>query len=155
MPFEYVVRPFQSRDSYGRIIIPSVPGGTQRATLTWGAKTSIVPTSLAHQVRFQYVHDPNDPVTCCQEVSLQASNEMETVQIVNEGSGGGQINVKRAKSLRLQKQIKNACDDQPPWEPQFDASSQSVFDNMATEAAQMGVREPTIEKCRVLANFSN
>jgi hypothetical protein len=153
MPFEYFVRPFQSPDSHGRIIIPSVPGGTQRATLTWGAKTSIVPTSLQHQVRFQYVHDPNDPVTCCTEQLDEQDRDTDTIKITSTSDPDAWITVKRATQLRVDKKAANTCNGQPPWEPQIDQSAQSVLDNMATEAAFMGVREPTVEKCRTVLNL--
>lgn len=106
MPFEYVVRPFQSRDSLGRTILPAAPGGIERATLTWGsqhAASATLPTPKSMGVNIQ----------CCNEVITQKSNEASPVSIQLQGPdvAGATIPVKRTDVVLAKKKETNQCDD--------------------------------------------
>lgn len=150
MPFEYAVRPFQSRDAHGRIILPAAPGGfDQRATLTWGAKTSL--DSMGKKGISVTTHWPNDSGSYCAEESVQQTNQMATVSVANEGPNGGSVTFQRAGSIALNK------DTTTTVAPivQVSSSSASVLKNYDTLAAQMGVREPVVEHCGVTAEFNH
>jgi hypothetical protein len=155
MPFEYAVRPFQTPGAQGRIRIPSAPQGfDQRATLTWGNKTSL--DSMGKKGISVSTHWPDFSEGCCTEESAQKSNEMETVTVANEGANGGSVTFQRAKWLKLDKEHRDACGDMAVWyNVQMNASDASIMKNYATLAAQMGVRTPEPEKCKVQATFNN
>jgi len=156
MPFEYAVRPFQTPGAQGRIVIPSAPQGfDQRATLTWGNKTSLDSAAGKKGISVT-THWPDFSEGCCTEVSQQASNEMDDIRIDNLGTNGGSVTVKRARELQLDKTHDNRCGDMSEWyNVQMNASDASVMKNYATLAAQMGVRTPTVEKCKVDSTFIN
>jgi len=156
MPFEYAVRPFQTPGAQGRIVIPSAPQGfDQRATLTWGNKTSLDSAAGKKGISVT-THWPDFSEGCCVEVSQQESNEMDDIRIDNEGTNGGSVTVKRARWVKMDKEHKDACGDMSVWyNVQMNASDASVMKNYATLAKQMGVREPEPEKCKVTADFVN
>jgi len=155
MPFEYAVRPFQTPGAQGRIVVPSALSGfDQRATITWGNKTSL--DSAGDKGISVTTHWPDFGEGCCTEVSEQKSNEMDAIRIDNEGTNGGSVTVQRARELNLDKTHDNRCGDMATWyNVQMNASDASVMKNYATLAAQMGVRTPTVEKCKVDATFVN
>jgi|SRR5580765_1190765 len=106
MPFEYAVRPFQSRDSFGRIILPSTPSGAaERATLTWGSSASLPPGTLPTPTTMGV------NMKCCQEIRTQDGAEMEPVNVQVQGPGAIEIPVKRSNVVLAKKQDENHCDD--------------------------------------------
>jgi hypothetical protein len=153
MPFEYFVRPFQSNDPHGRIIIPSAPGGLdQRATLTWGAKTTVNPSEQPGKGISVTTHWPDaDPEGCCTEKLTEKSRNTELIKIVDTDEPRNWILVRRATQLSLDKEHKNGCNGEDPgvwYNKQINASPASVLKNYETEAAQMGVRTPEPEMCK-------
>src|SRR6187401_2887730 len=117
MPFEYFVRPFQTPDAHGRIVIPSAPGGNvQRATLTWGAKTSL--DAIADKGISVTGSWPNDEPGCCTEQYQEKERKTTQVKITDSTEPENWILVNRATSLSLDKDHRNACGggaDQPVW----------------------------------------
>jgi len=105
MSFEYVIRPFQSRDLFGRAVLPATPGATERATLTWGAKVSPNSIPKAKSIGVN--------VECCNETSTQSSNEASTVSIPIQGpdADGSTISVRRSDVVMAKKKEDNDCDD--------------------------------------------
>jgi len=104
MPFEYAVRPFQAPDSFGRAIIPSVPSARARATLTWGAKTTvkdIVPERTGINVE------------CCSEHLTEVARKTNTVELRGGGnySSENYLVVERATEVKLQKTHQDSCGD--------------------------------------------
>src|SRR5215475_3050358 len=99
---EYAVRPYQTPDSHGKIIIPSTPGSTtQRATITWGSKTTNVP---------QPELGKDFTVVCCTE-ELQEINRLgEYVRIYNPNNHDNFVDVFRARELTHTKPKNNPCD---------------------------------------------
>jgi hypothetical protein len=101
---EYAVRPYQTPNSQGKIIIPSTPGNTtQRATITWGAQNSI-PTA-----------NKGFNVVCCSEQLDELERQGETVQIpiTQAQVDQGHMEVFRANELRLKKKSNDSshpCD---------------------------------------------
>lgn len=105
MPFEYVVRPFQTPDAHGRVIVPSTPSfSTERATLTWGsqhAATATLPTPKSMGVNIQ----------CCNEIINENTRTGDTVKIAASNEPANYIMVHRATEVRLKKKDTNKCDD--------------------------------------------
>jgi hypothetical protein len=99
MPFEYFVRPFQSADSHGRVILPSTPSGFERATLTWGAKVAGLPEPERT--------GPN--VNCCGEQLDEHQRLGEVHKIVSTESPGLFILEHRAAEVRLKKKKQDKC----------------------------------------------
>lgn len=161
MSFEYFVRPFQSVDAHGRTIIPAAPEGTvQRATLTWGAKADLQPFKQGSISVSTHWPDNYSDSPCCTEVSEQKGvPDYNQYTITNLGPSGGIISpVSRGSLVEMNKKTKNACgtaSDGPPSAllAQFNASPASVLANYEREAAQMGVRTPKEERCKVQAQF--
>jgi hypothetical protein len=103
MSFEYIVRPFETPGSHGRIVIPSTPSGTERATLTWGAK--IAPNSIP-KAKSLGVN-----VECCNEVSTEQTRSGDDITITATDNPENYITVRRAKEVKLTKKESNDCDD--------------------------------------------
>lgn len=104
---EYAIRPFTSPNAQGRIIIPATPGSTtQRARITWGAKSTNVPTPEVSN-DFQ--------VICCSEQLHELERTVEIVRI--EGpppdDGPSYVDVARSNTVKLRKQMKNNQCDSP------------------------------------------
>lgn len=102
---EYAVRPYQTPNSQGKIIIPSTPGkATQRATITWGAKNSQVPKA-----------DTGFNVQCCNEQLQEMTREYEIAQIpVSQAQvDQGYVEVARSKVVTLHKKMNNNPCDSP------------------------------------------
>src|SRR4029077_7131771 len=97
---EYIVRPYQSPNSHGGIIIPSTPTGTRtRATLTWGASTTMP------------IPDAGINVECCSEKlkeTKRTSKKIRVFQNDNESSPNW-VDVERPETLNLSKHDKNDC----------------------------------------------
>jgi hypothetical protein len=104
---EYVVRPYQTPNAHGSIIIPSTPRGSrERATLTWGKDASITmptPVEVNEGVNFE--------VVCCQENLNELDRESDTERVYQNGdqTSFNWVDVLRPKSLRLKKKEKNNC----------------------------------------------
>jgi hypothetical protein len=102
---EYAVRPYQTPNSQGKIIIPSTPGSsTQRATITWGAKNSAVPQA-----------NKGFNVVCCSEQLEELERQGETVQIpiTQQQVDVGHMEVFRSNQLKLKKKSNDSshpCD---------------------------------------------
>jgi hypothetical protein len=106
MPFEYAVRPFQSRDSFGRIILPSTPSGAaERATLTWGSSASLPPGTLPTPTTMGV------NMKCCNETLTEDTRTGDTHRIEAENDPDSYIMVHRATEVKLQKKEENTCDD--------------------------------------------
>jgi hypothetical protein len=100
MFLEYAVRPFQTADSHGAIIIPSTPVGTrERATITWGAKATMPSASGMSFV-----------VQCCKNDLTEKDRKNHNVR-VSGSDGESYMDVDRAYQLTLDTQNKNNCDD--------------------------------------------
>src|SRR5215831_5257500 len=102
MQLEYAVRPYQTPNSHGKIIIPSTPGSTtQRATITWGSKSTNVPEPELGK---------DFSVVCCSE-ELQEINRLgEYVRIQDQNNPDNWITVFRSRVLTHQKPKHNPCD---------------------------------------------
>jgi hypothetical protein len=102
---EYAVRPYQTPNSQGKVIIPSTPGAsTQRATITWGAKNSAIPQA-----------NKGFNVTCCSEQLEELERQGETAQIpISETQQTqGYVEVFRSNQLKLKKKSNDSshpCD---------------------------------------------
>lgn len=97
---EYAVRPYQTPNSQGKIIIPSTPSATaERATLTWGAQATM-PTPTA-----------TGGVTCCSDVLDEQSRTGEVVRIYGDAADGDQsyVDVFRSNTLKLSKKSADQC----------------------------------------------
>jgi len=152
MPFEYFVRPFQSPDAHGRIVIPSAPQGfDQRATLTWGNKTTLDSEAGKKGISVT-THWPDfteGDQGCCVEQLQEQGRSSTTVKIVDSHDPENWITVRRATELSMDKNHQNTCNDMAEWyNVQMNASDAAVMKNYATLAKQMGVRDPEPEKCK-------
>jgi hypothetical protein len=99
MPFEYFVRPFQSADSHGRVIIPSTPSGYERATLTWGAKVAGLPAP----------EQGGTNVDCCSEHLDELDRKSDRVTIVDPTTPENYLVVDRAIAVKLRKRKDDQC----------------------------------------------
>jgi hypothetical protein len=149
MPFEYFVRPFQSPDAHGRIVIPAAPQGfDQRATLTWGNKTSLDSTGDKGISVTTHWPDAADQ-GCCIEKLDEKSRTTVQKKIVDSHDPENWITVNRATELSLDKNHKNDCDAMAEWyNVQMNASDAAVMKNYDTLAKQMGVRTTEPERCK-------
>jgi hypothetical protein len=106
MPFEYFVRPFQSRDSFGRIILPSTPGDSvEKATLTWGSSASTTPGTLPKPTSLGV------NIRCCNEELTENTRTGNTLRIHATNEPESYIDVHRATEVVLRKKEENHCDD--------------------------------------------
>lgn len=100
---EYIVRPYQSRNSQGSIIIPSTPvSSRQRATLIWGAKAqAVIPDS------------PDISVVCCDEQLGESKRQSEKVRVYKDGdpTSGQWIDYDRPVRMQLKKKDVASCGD--------------------------------------------
>lgn len=101
---EYIIRPFTSPASNGRLIISHREQGTlEHATLTWGAKSPVPPVK-PQGVQF---------AGCCTESSNEHDDQgydQVTVQAPSGGPSAGQtITFRRANSFSFDRDTKDAC----------------------------------------------
>jgi hypothetical protein len=101
---EYAVRPYQTPNSQGKIIIPATPGSSsQRATITWSAKNSSLPQA-----------NKGFNVQCCSEQLNEIERQGETVQIPisQQQIDDGHMEVFRSNKLKLNKKSNDShpCD---------------------------------------------
>lgn len=114
---EYIVRPWQTPNSHGAIVIPSTPQNTrEKATLTWGAKATM-PAQNTSGIN----------VVCCSEESTEFKREGETVRIQGNGEDNW-IDVFRSNKLHLKKKEKNTCASD--WD-QFSGVGLEITDALA------------------------
>jgi len=101
MSLEYIVRPYQTPDSRGRVIVPSSRIGLpQQAHLTWGAQGTMPPAQI---VGIQ--------IACCNEDQNELSRETSNQRIMGS-DGESYVDVARVEKMKLQKQTTgNGCDD--------------------------------------------
>jgi len=107
MPFEYFVRPFQNRDIFGRIILPSTPeSSTERATLTWGSKTAGTPGTLPTPTSMGV------NIQCCNEIINEDTRTGNTIKISASNEPENYIMVHRATEVKLRKkEDKKDCNE--------------------------------------------
>ena len=102
---EYVVRPYQTPNAQGQIIIPSTPrGAAQRATIKWGAQSTLPQPVFAGVT-----------MKCCDQKSKELSRTGETVRI-HGSDGESYIDVFRANKLKLNHKTQTQGCDDPGWE---------------------------------------
>ena len=125
MPFEYFIRPFQTPDAHGRIIVPSTPSAsTERATITWGGSApGTVPTPKQSGVN----------VECCNETLTESSRTGNTVRINASGDEDSYINVHRATEVKLRKKEKNNCEGTLEKISWVNAEVKSYFADLAAD----------------------
>lgn len=100
MFLEQIIRPYQSPDAHGTIVIPSTPTGTsERATLTWGAKATMPPVNAGE----------NFSVQCCNENLTEKGRTNQQVRITGP-DGESYVDVQRPSQVTLNKKEKNDCD---------------------------------------------
>jgi hypothetical protein len=120
---EYVVRPYQSPDANGAVIIPSTPSGSrQSATLKWGA-TATIPE----------ITGENFNMVCCKEASTEQDRTSDTVRVFQNGDSTSDnwVDLERAKTMDLQKKENNNCGDN--WDDISGVSQQ--IDNILADFA--------------------
>src|SRR5580765_6037365 len=150
MPFEYAVRPFQSPDTHGRIIIPSTPGETpQRATLTWGAKTALNNIQPANS---------GINVECCKDTKSQKSAEMNQVSVGIEGppttvAGSMEILFKRTSVAKFDKTQKDECASDWDQMSYVAAGIKQAFADLEGDI-QAGGAGKTVDHCKATSNFT-
>lgn len=145
---EYAVRPFTSPNSLGKIIIPATPGSTtQRARITWGAKSTNVPTPEVSN-DFQ--------VICCSEQLHELERTVEVVDIPIEltSEDSGKVTVARSKTVKLRKHMNNNKCDSP-----LDTYLGAEFglDDSGDTSIDLGFAgtEKAGEKCGAIWNLNN
>jgi hypothetical protein len=94
---EYLVRPYQTPNAQGAIIIPATPvGAGTLATLTWSGVGST--TMPQPQV------SPNSTsVQCCDETQDELSRETELVRITQQGEPENYVDVARSNKLHIKR----------------------------------------------------
>lgn len=144
---EYAVRPFTTPNSAGKIIIPSTPSAkNQRATITWGTKSTNVPEpSLSNDFS----------VVCCTEELSEVDRMGEEVQIPigQAQTDTGHLTVFRSNRLRLHKPKNNPCDS-----PLDQALGQEFgLDDSGDVTINMGFAgtEKLEEKCGAIWHLNN
>jgi len=105
MPFEYLVRPYQTPASHGRIVLPAAPSSRASATITWGAKVTVsdvVPERTGINVE------------CCSERLAEVSRKTDTIKISGEAPFATEnyLLVERATQVKLKKTGENKCGSQ-------------------------------------------
>jgi hypothetical protein len=94
---EYLVRPYQTPNAQGAIIIPATPVGTrERATLTWGAAATMPERKMT---------SATVNVQCCneQQDELDRISEYIEIPISTDDSGSGHIEVARPTEMHFKK----------------------------------------------------
>jgi hypothetical protein len=102
---EYVIRPYQTPDVYGRIVIPTSETRADRATLTWGATSSGTPyvAKTKDTTGMTYQFD------CCNEGLQEKSRSNHTIRITGS-DGESYVDVERPYQMTLKKKTKTQCD---------------------------------------------
>jgi hypothetical protein len=98
---EYIVRPHQTPNIYGSIIIPSTPSpGRERATIMWGGAGTMPEIKDTNE-------NVNFDTVCCQEHLDELDRTSERTKVFNDA--GDWIEVERPTTLRLKKKDQNHC----------------------------------------------
>jgi hypothetical protein len=145
---EYAVRPFTSPNAQGRIIIPATPGATtQRARITWGAKSTNVPTPQ--------VSDDFQVICCSDQLhELERTVDVVEIPIVQTDDSTGKVTVARSKTVKLRKEMKNNQCDSP-----LDTYLGAEFglDDSGDTSIDLGFSgtEKPGEKCGAIWNLNN
>jgi hypothetical protein len=93
--FEYIVRPYQSPDTFGNTVIPATPKGTrERAYLTWGGKGTM-PSLRFTGLDFNTQERKKDVVL------TEKDRESDIVRIEQPGKPENYVDVARAKKVGL------------------------------------------------------
>jgi hypothetical protein len=133
---ENIIRPFQSPQSHGAIIIASTPSASrERATLTWGAKATMPPVQIT---------DGGDDVACCKEGLTELSRNTETVRITQPGKPENYVDVARAKDVTLRKKEENKCAGD--W-AQFSGVGAAIDEAFASLEADIGLQSVDGHHC--------
>jgi hypothetical protein len=155
MPFEYFVRPFQSTDSHGRVILPATPSGFERATLTWGAKTT------ANQVQLK---KEGQGAGCCKDTRTQNKAEKQFAgqfmqQIWGPGTAGpprphGQwgasVDTKRSVGVLSKVNDTNSCADDWTQMSYVASAVESVLADLKDDIESVGGK--TVDHCKARIN---
>jgi hypothetical protein len=100
---EYVVRPYQSPNAHGAIIVPSTPtGGHQKAFRQWGAKATL-----------PEVQGVNFNTACCKDELKEQDRTSERIRVYQNGdtSSDNWVDLERAKTMNHTKKDNNTCGD--------------------------------------------
>src|SRR6516164_9396871 len=106
---EYVVRPYQTPNTFGQTIIPSTPVRADRATLTWGATVQgTVPVAKAKPAAPSMTYQ----FQCCGEQLQEQSRQSEEVKIpiLFDQNNNPYVTVSRPQTMELKKQTRKNCD---------------------------------------------
>jgi len=129
---EYVVRPFGAPNAQGQTLIPSInKNATERATLIWGAESTLPPPKYG-----------GVSLKCCQQKTNELSREGETVRI-NGSDGESWIDVFRANKLKVNHKNDQQSCLEAPWETSMGV--EQAFDNFSAAvdaAAPFGSTNP-------------
>jgi hypothetical protein len=142
---EYAVRPYQSPDAHGAIIIPSTPTGSrEKATLTWGAKATMPEVSGI-----------NLTTACCTNNLTEHDRQSDKIRIYQDDdpSSSNWVDVERAKTMNLDSKEKNNCGDN--WDD-ISAVAQGIDTELAAYADYFTAiqgQQPT--NCGQTWNFKN
>lgn len=115
---EYVVRPYQSPNANGAIIIPSTPTlSTERATLTWGGSGSGQATITND--------GPNWNVTCCDENLKEDVRQEQPIRVYQDGdtNSSNYVDVARPTKMRMGKNDQKNCGEDAWLQMSFAAAS--------------------------------
>lgn len=99
---EYIVRPFQTPNAHGTIIIPATPKeSTETAIITWGGEATL-PEVKFIETGFQVKQGRED--------FSEKNRDTETIRIMGEDPGDGPsfIDVERSNKLYLDKETTQA-----------------------------------------------
>lgn len=146
---EYVVRPYQTPNAHGQIIIPSTPSSSrERATLTWGAKATM--PSVGQGISFE--------VVCCKE-NLDEQKRTTSRQRVyqnNDSTSPNWVDWDRAETVNLNKKEQNSCGDD--WD-QISGAAAEIDATLAQYAAGFapwgGSASSTGKKCDTVWKLKN
>src|SRR4029077_7144657 len=141
---EYVVRPYQSPNSHGGVIIPSTPTGARtKATLTWGASTTMP------------IPDTGITVECCSEKLKETDRTSKRIRIFqnDDPSSTNYVDVDRAETMKLSKKDKNDCISDWDQVSQLAADIRAELDQDAIDFGSPTV--PETGGCGVTWAFKN
>jgi hypothetical protein len=144
--FEYIVRPYTTPSPHGGIIIPSTPSGSrERATITWGAKSTMPD-----------VQGVNFNTICCKDNLTEKDRKSNTKRIFQNGdeSSPNWVDVERPYELNLDKKEHNHC--QSPLE-EISGVAQEVSATLAEfdDLVHSGTTAPADKNCSQNWKFKN
>jgi hypothetical protein len=142
MPFEYFVRPFQSTDSHGRVILPATPSGFERATLTWGAKVAGLPEPKR----------TGNNVNCCNEHLHELDRKGDIVSIADPDTPENYIVVDRAVAVNFRKATDDKCADDWLQMSYVASAVAAVFADLKDDIESVGGK--TVDQCHQTFHLS-